>query len=104
MMYVIIAVVVIAVVAGFIFSSKRNKAIMEKGVEAEAVVSRVDENETTNDDGSRDVNYTYYVKYQNEAGETVEARLGNAPARCYEGMSLRIKYLPEKPKYAIPAE
>ena len=100
-LYIAIAVVVIARVAGFIFNYKRSKAINEGGVEADAVVSRIKENEGEDADGSRTVEYVYYVRYQNEAGESVEAKLGNPPRFITEGTQLRIKYLPEKPKYVL---
>ncbi|MBR0313130.1 MAG: DUF3592 domain-containing protein [Oscillospiraceae bacterium] len=104
MTYVLIAVIVIAVAVGAFFTIKRNRAIQQNGIEADAVVSRVVEHENQNDDGSHDVSYTYYVKYQTQDGQSVEAKLGNEPARIYEGMALRIKYLPEKPKYVVPAK
>ena len=99
--WIIIAVIVIAVIAGFAFNYKRSKAINEKGVEVDAVVSRIKENEGEDTDGNRTVDYVYYVKYANEAGETVEAKLGNPPRFLMEGTHLRVKYLPEKPKYVL---
>lgn len=100
MTYAIIAVIVIAVVIGLVFNYKRSKAINERGIEADAVVSRIKEIETEND-GQRETRYEYFVKYRNEAGETVEAKLGNPPRFLMEGTELRVKYLPEKPKYVL---
>ena len=100
MTYAIIAVIVIAVVIGLVFNYKRSKAINERGIEADAVVSRINEIETEND-GQRETRYEYFVKYRNEAGETVEAKLGNLPRFLMEGTELRVKYLPEKPKYVL---
>lgn len=101
MLYAAIAVVVIAIVIGFIYNYRRSKAIDERGIEADAVVSRIKENEGQDSDGNRTTDYEYYVRYQNEAGETVEARLGNPPRFIMEGTELRVKYLPEKPKYVL---
>ena len=101
MTYAIIAVIVIAVVIGLVFNYKRSKAINERGIEADAVVSRIKEVETVNADGDRYVNYEYFVKFRNEAGETVEARLGNPSPNITEGTRLRVKYLPKKPKHAL---
>ena len=101
MLYAAIAVVVIAIVIGFIYNYRRSKAIDERGIEANAVVSRIKENEGQDSDGNRTTDYEYYVRYQNEAGETVEARLGNPPRFIMEGAELRVKYLPEKPKYVL---
>ena len=100
MTYAIIAVIVIAVVIGLVFNYKRSKAINERGIEADAVASRIKEIETEND-GQRETRYEYFVKYRNEAGETVEAKLGNPPRFLMEGTELRVKYLPEKPKYVL---
>ena len=98
---IIIAVIVVAVIAGFVFNYKRSKAINENGIETDAVVSRIKEIEGEDADGHREVTYEYYVKYQNEDGATVEARLGNPPRFLMEGTQLRVKYLPEKPKYVL---
>ena len=104
MAYVFIAVVVIALVAAAVFTIKRNNAIRKNGIEADAVVSRIEDNEGEPDEnGHRDITYTYYVQYQTQDGKTVEAKLGNEPAHLFVGSKLRIKYLPEKPKYVIPA-
>ena len=96
-----IAVFAVAVVIGFIYNYKRSKAISERGIETDAVLSRIKETEGQDSDGNRTTDYEYYVKYQNEAGETVEARLGNPPRFIMEGTQLRVKYLPEKPKYVL---
>ncbi|MCR5664090.1 MAG: hypothetical protein K6G17_04315 [Oscillospiraceae bacterium] len=86
---------------GLVFNDRRSKAINERGIEADAVVSRIKEIESTNEDGSRDVSCEYFVKYRNGAGETVEAKPGNPPRFITEGAGLRMKYQPEKPKYAL---
>ena len=64
-------------------------------------MSRIQEIEKEDSDGHRSTDYEYYVRYQNQAGETVEAKLGNPPRFLTEGTQLRVKYLPEKPKYAL---
>ena len=101
MYYAAIAAVVIAVIVGFVYSYLRSKKIKENGVEADAIVSRIKEIEKEDSDGNHSTDYEYFVRYQNQAGETVEAKLGNPPRFLTEGTQLRIKYLPEKPKYAL---
>ena len=101
MLYVGIAVVVIIIIIGFIYNYKRSKAINERGIEVDAVVSRIKENEGQDSDGNRTTDYEYFVKYKTESGETVEAKLGNPPRFIMEGSQLRVKYLPEKPKYVL---
>ena len=99
--YVAVAVVVIAIIVGIVFSVRRNMAIKKNGIEADAVVSRIKETESTDGDGNIDTTYTYYVRFQTQDGNFVEAKLGNAPRFTREGESVRIKYLPEKPNYVI---
>ena len=101
MVYAIVAVVIIAVLIVAARNRKRSKAINENGIEVDAVVSRIKEVETVNADGDRYVNYEYFVKFRNEMGETVEARLGNPSPNITEGTRLRVKYLPQKPKHAL---
>lgn len=103
MPYVFIAFVVILLAFGAVFAIKRNNGIQQNGIEADAVVSRVEEKEDTDGEGNRNVAYEYYVEYQTQDGKSVEAKLGNAPEHAVVGSWLRIKYLPEKPKYVIPA-
>ena len=99
--YIIIAVIVIAVAAGVVYNFKRSQKIDREGVEADAVVSRVKEIEKDNDKGGNDYEYEYFVKYKTQSGEMVEAKLGNPPRFLTEGKQLRVKYLPEKPKYVL---
>ena len=101
MVYTVVAVVIIAVLIVAAYNRKRSKAINENGIEADAVVSRIREVESVNADGDRNVNYEYFIKYRNKAGETVEAKLGNPPPNITEGTRLRVKFLPEKPKYVL---
>lgn len=65
------------------------------------MVSRIKEVESRDSDGTINTSCEYYVRYRTESGETVEAKLGNAPHRVREGDTLRVKYLPEKPKFAL---
>ena len=92
-----VAVVVVAIVA--VYSILRNKKINENGIEADAVVARIDTYTQTDADGSVSTNETYYVEYQNAEGQIVTAKLGNPPFGAVVGTTMRVKYLPEKPKY-----
>lgn len=101
MYYAIIAAVAVAVIVGIVFTVKRNKKILENGIEVEAVVSRIVTDWNEDDNGNREKTETYYVRYRTDDGQTVEAKLSNPPAHCFEGTKLRVKYLPEKPKYVV---
>ena len=69
------------------------------GVEADAVISRIDIDTDTDVDGGVTENKTYYVDYQNAEGQIATAKLGNPPFGAAVGTAMRVKYLPEKPKY-----
>ena len=104
MYYAIIAAVIIALGTGLVFNYKRSQKIQQNGVETDAVVSRVKEIERETSEGVHDTAYEYFVRYQSPSGEVVEAKLSNPPRFLAEGTQLRIKYLPEKPKYALIVE
>ena len=116
MLYIGIAVCVIVIIAAVIITNKRNNEIRTAGIEADAVVSRIKEDTSTDADGSiSGTTYTYYVRYTMQNGEEVEAKLGSGKGidnqiggvrwakDLQEGSPVRIKYLPEKPKYVIRA-
>ena len=114
MMYAVIAVVVVLIVIGIVFTAQRNSAIKQEGVETDAVVTRVKENESTDNHGfTTTVSYTYFVTYLTLDGQTVEAQLASGKSfdmkvgkdvwdqDLFVGKNVRIKYLPDKPKYVI---
>ena len=85
--------VVLVIIA--VYCVLRNRKIDENGIEADAVISRID----TNYDSEGSPSEVYFVDYVNAEGNTVTAKLGNPPMNAFQGMTMRIKYLPEKPKY-----
>ena len=99
--YVIFGVVVVGIVGGIIFTIMRTNAIKKNSIEANAVVSRIKEQESTDSDGFTDTTYIYFVKFTTQDGQEVESRLSNPPSRIKVGDSLTIKYLPNKPKMVI---
>ena len=113
MLYVVISAIVIIVIAiGVIMTRKRNNEIKRSGIETDAVVTRVREDVSTDEDGTT-YTYTFYVAYQTQEGQTVEARLASGKSidirigknvwdrDLHEGSKVRIKYLPDKPDYVI---
>ena len=97
--YIFGAVIVAIIVAGVIYSIIFTRKVRKNGIEADAVLTRIEVD--TDSDG--DITTTYYVTYVNQEGQTVEAKLITAPPRSVrEGAALRVKYLPEKPKYVLP--
>ena len=114
MVYVGIAAIVIVIVFEIIYTAKRNNELKTGGIEADAVVTRVQETVNTDTDGSfSSVSNSYYVTYRTLTGETVEAKLGSGKSidtnigkstwdqDLHEGSRVRIKYLPEKTNYVI---
>lgn len=113
LMYIVGAVILIAIIVGIVFTSRLNNEINQNGIEADAVVTRINETENTDTDTlNTTIHYTYYVTYQTQDGQTVEAKLASGKSfenrigkswdsDLHEGSNVRIKYLPKKPKYVI---
>ena len=106
--------VILLIFAAVIIRNKRiNGEIDRNGIETGAVVSRVKEKVTSDSDGMVSVSHIYYVTYRTMDGQTVEAQLGSGKSVDFrigrktwdhdlqEGTQVRIKYLSEKPYYAI---
>ena len=113
MLYAVIAVIVAVIAAGVIWTAKRNSEIKQNGIETNAVVTRIKETASTDDEGYVSYSYTFYVTYRTQAGQTVEAQLASGKSfdvrigkkvwdrDLHEGSNVRIKYLPDKPDYVI---
>lgn len=99
--YLLFGAVVALIIGVIVFNIIRSQKIRKNGIEADAVVSRIAEQDSVDSDGSLDVSYTYYVAYRTQDGQDVEAQLNHAPGRTRVGEQVRIKYLPEKPEFAI---
>lgn len=104
----LIAIIVIGIIIWAVIGVKRDGDISKKGIVADAIVSRVEDDESVIDDkesedfGKIEHSYTYFVKYRLQDGSEIETRLRNAPVSLNQGDSIRIKYLPGKPDYVIP--
>ena len=99
--FIVIAVVLIIVFA--VVTKKQNDKINAFGIEAEAVVSRIDIEENTDEEGiPTSTTETYYVRYMTQDGKEIEAMLSKPPKGLMEGSTLVIKYLPDKPKRVLP--
>lgn len=114
MQYALIGLgVILLVLAVVILRNRRiNGEIQRNGIEAGAVVTRVEERTSTDSDGMVSVSRLFYVTYRTMSGQTVEAQLGSGKSVDFrigkawdddlrEGTQVQIKYLPEKPSYAI---
>ena len=101
MKYILFGAVVALIVGFLVYTFIRNNKIRKNGVETDAVISRIEEEQTVSSEDGVDYKYTHYVTYQSPSGETVEAKLDHAPGRTRVGDAVRIKYLPEKPHFAV---
>lgn len=101
MQYVVFGTVAALIIGVAVYSFIRNNKIRKNGVEADAVVSRIEESRSTSSEGGADYTEIYYVTYTLPDGQIVEAKLDHAPGYTRVGDPVRIKYLPEKPKYAL---
>jgi len=100
----VIPFVIIAVVlGGFVYSFYRNHMIKSQGIEADAFITRVEENESTDSDGTTSTTYDYYVRYTDQSGAMREALLTNTYTHrnLVPSDRLKIKYLPGKEKLAV---
>ena len=99
--YLIFGAVAALIIGFVIYTVIRNRKIRKNGVEADAIVSRIEENWTTSSEGGADYTDIYCVTFLDQNGQTVEARLNSQPGHTRVGDSVRIKYLPEKPHFAV---
>lgn len=99
--YIIFGAVAALIVGVGIYSIIRNSKIRKNGVEADAIVSRIEEDGTASSEGGADYTDIYCVTFSDQNGQTVEARLNSQPGHTRVGDSVRIKYLPEKPHFAV---
>ena len=101
------AIAVTGVIIWAIASTKNDNEIKKNGIITEAVVSNyvessyVDKEKGSKTFGKTFYSYTNYVKYQNESGETIEAKIGNYDSCLSMNAKVKIKYLPKKPKYVL---
>ena len=78
---IIILIAAAIVLIGVIYSLIRNNAIKKNGTETEAVVSRITDDTTVNEDGTTDTRYTYFVRFRTPEGKELEVQLGGATNR-----------------------
>ena len=107
----LIPIIVIGVIIWACLSVRKDQDIDKNGIVADAVVSRVIEKESEvtdyrdKDFGMKMSDFTYYVRYRLPDGNEVEAKLGRDPhGVLFHGDQIRIKYMPNKPDYVLPAD
>ena len=101
MKWILFGLVVAFILGGIIYSIMQTNKIKRDGIEADAYVARVDVEESTDSDGMTSTTEKYFVRYAGQDGKEVEARLANPRKGLVMGDRLKIKYLPEKPKFVV---
>ncbi|GEM_PF-1255406 len=113
MQYVILGVILAAILGAILYTAWRVNEIKKDGIDTDAVVSRERVDESEDEDGHITTTSTWFVTYQTQDGQTVEAQLASGKAMdhtigrkawdfdLYEGAPVRIRYLPRKPDYVI---
>ena len=91
------------VAASFLWTFFRIIRVKMLGVEVNAVVTRLEEHETTDADGIPNEYYEAYVRYQTQDGRTVNASLANSNTFLNIGDWVRIKYIPGQEDYPVLA-
>lgn len=99
--YIGIAVIVAVILGVTIYHFLRNRKINANGIEVSATVSRIKAVQSRDSEGFPTEETVYYVTYMGEDGRSAEAVLGNPPRDLTEGTRLRVRYLPEKPKFVL---
>ena len=95
---IFIIVIALLLLAAFL----RNNKIKKDGITVQAVVSRIEKEESVDEDSAQNTTYHYYVSYTDQEGNQQEAMIVNTLNHSYDvGQHLTIKYLPEKKTQVI---
>ena len=86
---------------GFISAILYQLNVRRNGIEAEATVTDITENTTTDGDGDIMTTYDIHVVYRNRNGEVVEGVLSNPSESFCTGEMIRIKYLESHPEVPV---
>lgn len=101
MSWILFGLVAAVIIGGVVYSIIHMNKVRKEGIEADAFVSRIDVEESTDSDGMTSTTEKYYVRYTGQDGKLVEARLANPKKGLVMGDRIKVKYLAEKPKYAV---
>ena len=109
MFEIIFGIILAAFAIGGIWAFVVSKKVKEKGIETNAVVSRVELHEWSGGTGDtwagNDITEDYYITYTNQEGQSVEALLTNPGDHTFKvGDRIRIKYLPDRQDYPVMLE
>ena len=98
---IFITVFAVIFTAFLVYAFRYIRKVKKNGLDAEAVVTRYETEETTDSDGFSETRTTYFVEYRTAEGETVEGTLANPKRGLAVGRRMKIKYLPEQKKHPV---
>ena len=102
MRYLDFGVIITAIIlAGVIWNFIRIIRVKMTEIETDAVVTRLEEHNTTDADGIPSEYYEAYVRYRTEDGRTVNASLANSDCFLNIGDWVKIKYIPGNEDYPV---
>ena len=84
-----------------------SKKVKNEGIEADAVVSRIERREWSGGAGEayNSITEDYYITYTDQQGQATESLLSNPGSHTFkEGDRIRIKYLPDRKDYPVLVE
>ena len=94
-------IIILFVAGSFLLTFIKIIRVKLTGVEADAVVTRLEEHDVSDADGIPREYYDVYVRYQTKEGNTVTASLANSDDSLCVGDWVRIKYIPGKDNYPV---
>lgn len=94
-------IIALAITVIAILSIMQTNKVKRDGTEADAFVSRIDVDESIDSDGMTTTTRKYFVRCTGQDGKLGKARLVNPRKGLVMGDRIKVKYLPESPKYAV---
>ena len=101
MQTVIMIVGVVLVLSVVVYRLIYRRKIIKDGIQVEAVLQRVEVDESRDTEGNTSSTYTFWVTYTNDSGQKVDAKLLNGKRTMQIGEHLSVKYLPNRPDLVV---
>ena len=94
-------IIIAFVLASFLWTFFKIFRVRMMGIEADAVVTRMEKHETIDSDGLPNEYFDAYVRFQAQDGRTVNACLANSDCFLNVGDLVKIRYIPGKENYPV---
>ena len=95
--------IIASVAASFLWTFFKIIRVKMLGVEVNALVTRLEEHETTDADGIPSEYYEAYIRYQAQDGRMINTSLANSNMFIKVGDCVRVKYIPGQEDYPVLA-